>query len=463
MAATSQQLSDWEGLMWRLETDPFLSANIGNVSVLDRPIDVDVLRRRMAWAVASIPRLRQRIRPMPYNLGAPAWVDDVDFDLARHVRRVRLAAPGDDRTLAALAAAIAAEPFDRDHPLWELVVVDAMVDGRGALIQKFHHALADGEGAIVMALSFVDAEREVPEREPPTSEEIPELVPPPPPPSVRDLLVALASRSTDVPKAILREMGASMTDPSRFITNSGKAAESFASLVAQLSEGGPSYSPLWKARSNDRHGEFLTVPFAPVRAAANELGGTVNMALLTVAAAASGDYHRELGTPVERLRAAMAISTRTSVEQTNAFTLARCTVPTGVMTVRERFARVVDLTTHARRTATTTTLDQIARVATALPTPVVNFVVRQQASSVDFATSNVRFAPAPCFIAGARIVHNYALGPLVGVAYNLTMVSYTGQLDMGIHIDTAAIADPALLRSALAARFEEFAALAPRN
>ena len=53
------------------------------------------------------------------------------------------------------------------------------------------------------------------------------------------------------------------------------------------------------------------MPLEPVKEAANELGGTLNIAFLTAAAAAAGAYHRELGAPVDSLRASMAISTRT--------------------------------------------------------------------------------------------------------------------------------------------------------
>ena len=49
------------------------------------------------------------------------------------------------------------------------------------------------------------------------------------------------------------------------------------------------------------------------------------------------------------------------------------------------------------------------------------------------------------YIAGAKLLQNYAVGPLGGVAFNLTMLSYVGSLDMGINIDAAAVADPALL------------------
>jgi hypothetical protein len=85
----------------------------------------------------------------------------------------------------------------------------------------------------------------------------------------------------------------------------------------------------------------------------------------------------------------------------------------------------------------------------------VTRIARQQTQTVDFATSNVRAAPFPVYIAGARVVENYPIGPLGGVAFNLTLMSYDGSLDMGLHIDTKAIEDPALLRTLTRTAFDD--------
>ena len=71
---------------------------------------------------------------------------------------------------------------------------------------------------------------------------------------------------------------------------------------------------------------------------------------------------------------------------------------------------------------------------------------RQQTETVDFATSNVRGAPFDLYVAGAKIVANYPMGPTGGTAFNLTLLSSGGSLDMGLNIDAAAVDDPELLR-----------------
>jgi len=59
----------------------------------------------------------------------------------------------------------------------------------------------------------------------------------------------------------------------------------------------------------------------------------------------------------------------------------------------------------------------------------------------------------PLYIAGSEVLENYAVGPLGGVAYNLTLLSYNHSLDMGVNIDTAAVTEPDLLRDCLKKAF----------
>jgi hypothetical protein len=100
-------------------------------------------------------------------------------------------------------------------------------------------------------------------------------------------------------------------------------------------------------------------------------------------------------------------------------------------------------------------LDQLAGAMNLLPTSALVAAARHQAETVDFTTSNLRGAPFPLFFGGAQIVENYPVGPLAGTAFNLTVLSYAGELHLGLLADSAAIADPEALRDALADAFEE--------
>jgi 5-methyltetrahydrofolate--homocysteine methyltransferase len=115
----------------------------------------------------------------------------------------------------------------------------------------------------------------------------------------------------------------------------------------------------------------------------------------------------------------------------------------------------------AREGSASGSLEAIATVSTVIPTSVVTRLARAQSETVDFATSNVRGAGVPLYVAGSKLLENYPVGPLGGVAFNVTLMSYMGSLDVGINIDEAAIESPALLRDSLVESLREISAYAP--
>jgi diacylglycerol O-acyltransferase / wax synthase len=250
-----------------------------------------------------------------------------------------------------------------------------------------------------------------------------------------------------------------LADPASIPDASSAAAKTFRGIVNQLSDTAGARSPLWTERSLHRRVETTRAPFRATKDAAKRLGGTLNTAFLTAAADAAAAYHAELGTPVESLRASMAISTRTEESGANAFSLARLLVPTGEMPIAERFLAIHEATQMARETSKTAGLDAIAALASTLPTSVITRLARQQSQTIDFATSNVKGSPVPVFVAGAQLLEVYPIGPLGGVAFNLTLMSYLGSLDMALNIDTAAVEQPELLARCLDRSFTALASV----
>ena len=92
----------------------------------------------------------------------------------------------------------------------------------------------------------------------------------------------------------------------------------------------------------------VRAPFRATKDAAKRLGGTLNTAFVTAAAEAASRYHVDLGVPVDQLRTTMAISTRTSAADANAFTVARMMVPTGPMPIQDRFQLIQAIASEAR-------------------------------------------------------------------------------------------------------------------
>jgi diacylglycerol O-acyltransferase len=464
-------MSEQEALMWALEQDPVLRSTFAQLTLLDRPADPARFRDRMARCARLVPRLRQRVVDPIGGLGVPEWVDDPLFDLDFHVRHVSVPAPGTLRQLLDLAALLSSDPFDRARPLWQFTVIDGLADGSGALLAKLHHTITDGEGGVRLSALFVDLERD-PGAEPPLEE-------PPPAPeaeevaggdglgrnpvaAVADNLLGSVRGGLGLARRAVTGAGDAVTHPTSVPGRAADAIDASRSLFRQAAVTEPARSPLWGERSLRRHLEVLSIPLDDVKRVAKGLGGTVNDVFVAGAVGAAGAYHREKGAPVESLRMAMPVSTRTDRGSGgNAFAPTRLIVPTGIEDPAARFAAVREVIGVTRSERVLGITGGLATVLGALPAPLLVRLARQQVGTVDFTTSNVRGAPFELYIGGGRVLANHPLGPMAGTAFNLTTLSYKGQLDMGCLVDAAAVDDPALLRRCLVEAYDELLALAP--
>lgn len=452
--------------MWALELDPVLRSSFATVTFLDRPVDPARFRSRMRLAIEALPRLRQRVGDTGAGLATPSWVDDPYFDIDFHIRTLAVPAPADERAVLDLAAVLSADPFDRARPLWQFTMVEGLVDGRGAMIQKLHHSLTDGEGGIRLSASFIDLERDAPD---PVIEWAAANAAPPsaqsPFESVRESMAAGLRLPADLARQAVAGTVGAITDPGGAPGRAGDAVETTRSLLRQLAVTEPAHSPLWTERSLKRSIEVLSIPLVEAKEVSGRLGGTVNDWFVTGATGAAGAYHRRSGASVDQLRMAMPVSTRRSKGEerpsgerssgTNSFAPTRVLVPAGIEDPVARFDAVRAVLATNRTERAVGAVGRLAGVLSVLPTSVLARFARQQVGTVDFTTSNVRGAPFPIYIAGARIESNHPLGPLAGTAFNLTTISSDGDLDMGCVVDTGAITDPALLRSCLVDAYEE--------
>jgi len=433
------RMSDPEAVMWAAERDPVLRSSFLNVIICDKPLDIQRFRRRLALVVDAVPRLRQRVVVTP--LGPPSWREDRDFDLSHHVRHVALAPPGSDRQLLELAGDLFEDAFDPARPLWTFLVVEGLSGGRGALVSKLHHTITDGVGGVRLSALWVD-------RSP--DDDQPEL------PTALPAAVADDGGPTG-PVAVLAELvgrqleaaGAAATLARHTVTDPLTAVRAVGSLV-QLDQ---ARSPLWRRRGVRRRLEALSFDLDEVKLAAKRLGGTVNDLFVCALSDAAGAYHRNRCADISDLRMAMPVSTRR--ERTaggNDFVPTRVPVPCGELAPEARFALVHDRLAQVRE-GPPGLFAAGAAALSVLPAPLVTRLARQQAGTVDFAASNVRGAPFDLWIAGARILHNHAMGPTAGTAFNATVLSTAGALDLGLCCDPAAVLDPAELRDRIDTAF----------
>jgi WS/DGAT/MGAT family acyltransferase len=456
-----RRMSDLEALMWNLEKDPHLNSTFANVTILDRPPDLERFRRKMARAVTTIPRLRQRVVPGFGRLAPPMWQDDPSFDIDFHVRRDGLPDGATDRDLFDFATRYWQIPFDRTRPLWAFALVDGLPGGRGAIVQKMHHTITDGVGGVRMSEQFIDLERDP---SPPMGDVEPEATLADAGPSgflatLSDTAAHVARRTAGAAQRGVQETAHVLAHPTQWGAVGSAGVETTRSVVRQTMVTDHAHSPLWTERSLWRRLEVLSVPMEDARRVAKDLDGSLNDFFVTGAARGAGAYHQAKGAPVDELRMAMPISTRSDHSSGgNSFAPSRVLVPTAIDDPVTQFTEVRDRLARTRTERAFSVLEGLAGVMNVLPTSVLVRMTRQQVETVDFTTSNVRGAPLPLYIAGGLIEANYPLGPLAGTAFNLTLLSYDGALNMGLAIDTGAVDDPELLRTSIEQAFADLLA-----
>jgi Wax ester synthase-like Acyl-CoA acyltransferase domain len=106
------------------------------------------LREHIRSVLAVTPPLRQK--PLESGLWESTTpylisVDDPNFDLDHHIRRIELRAPGGEHELNDFIARIAESPLDRNRPLWALWFIEGLVGGRIAIVLHVNQMALDKE------------------------------------------------------------------------------------------------------------------------------------------------------------------------------------------------------------------------------------------------------------------------------------------------------------------------------
>jgi WS/DGAT/MGAT family acyltransferase len=453
-------MSDTEAVMWAVEKDPALRSDFCNLTILDHAPDEKRLRATLDRALAAIPRLRQRVVAAPLRLVPPEFADDPSLDVDYHVRRIAVPAPGDVRAVLDVCEQLAEGSLDRSRPLWEFTLIDGLAGGRAALLQKVHHTISDGVGGLKLSLALLDLEPDPPFAD----DDAPAPAPAPvatgstgPVEALRAAIADATRRNAGIACRAASGAADVLTHPVRLPGRAFDAARLARSVGRQGFVADRSHSDLLAGRSLRRHFEQCSVSLPALKATANALGGSVNDAYVTGICAGLGRYHERYGSAVTDLRMAMPVSTRDRGDDAaNRFAPARVLVPIQpAHDVRALFAAVQARLTVAKEEPALGALEGMAGLATYLPTAFLVAYTRNQARTIDFATSNLRGSPLPLYLAGARIAGSYPFGPRAGAALNVTTLGYCDALDIGVNVDPAAVTDIDGLMLDIAAAFDE--------
>ena len=220
-------------------------------------------------------------------------------------------------------------------------------------------------------------------------------------------------------------------------------------------------SPVMVDRSLSVRFATLAYPLDELRRAAKVADGKLNDAFVAAVAGGLRRYHEHLGSPVDELRMTMPINIRTEATADmagNQFVPARFRVPVGIIDPVDRMAAIRELVVAQRGEPALALTQPLAGLLNRLPTNVTTAVFGGMLKGVDFVTSNVPGAPVPVFAGGARIVEQFAFGPLSGAAANITLLSWLDQVCIGVNMDRAAVVAPGTFLACLGEGFDEVVA-----
>lgn len=445
-----------DAVMWGIEKDPVLRSTITAVAMLDRVPDWDRFLERIDRTSRLIPRMRQRVVIPTLRLGTPRWAFDETFDLSYHVRRVRVPEPGGLREVLDLAQPIAMAAFDRARPLWEFTLVEGVEGGGAALIQKLHHSLTDGVGAVELAMLMLDSERDPAEAT---------AMPAPPrvhrPSTAQSVAGAAGNLLGWWTRSMVQIPTAAVSTAVSIIRNPVGTAASTRDLVVSAAKvltpmSAPDQEVL-HARTLARRFHTVEIPLVDLSAAGHAASGTINDAFLAAVIEGLRRYHRLQDVDVDELRVTMPVSLRQAGDDLggNHFAPARFSVPANIDDPIERMQRLGQIARDWQREPALELTDSLAYVLDRLPVRVTTALFGSMLKHIDTVVTNVPGLPQTCYLAGAEVVREYAFAPTAGAAVNVALLSHCDTACIGIVVDAGAVTDEAQLVQSIIDGFDD--------
>jgi diacylglycerol O-acyltransferase len=275
------------------------------VYVVDGELPFEKVHAHFAARMHLVPRYRQKLALVPFNLSHPKWVDDPDFDLDYHLEAFSV--PEGSTLEAAMDKLLELNEklLDRSRPLWKTYVVDG-VPGQTLLLQQVHHAMIDGVSAVELSMVLLDFE--------------PDAAPPAPPKEVRK--AAPTPSAIELITEAVRENVESLTEnPLASVHTDRKSLQLLANAGRAMSRffTSPAITAPWNAGvvGPKRKVRWSSHDFAEFREIRRALGGTINDVVLAVVSEGAARYLdrcRE-DTANKHFRIMCPVSVRTEDEQ----------------------------------------------------------------------------------------------------------------------------------------------------
>ena len=431
------------------DEDPHTSMAIASVGIFEGPPpSQDEVLDLMHEALPRIPRYRQKVRRVPYDLGRPGWVDDQHFTIEYHVRRTALPAPGTTAQLRALVGRLMAQRLDRERPLWEMWVIEGLGSGDWALLSKLHHCMVDG-------VSGTDLLRVVlePEPGPPPADD---WTPAAEPSTARVLTGALADLALD-PLRGLNALRRNLAAPGPFLRRALDAGRG--SLTLTRAAWPARRSSLSGAIGQQRRYEWARASLGDIKAVRAALGGTLNDVVLTIITGAFRSLLQARGEPLDphTVRSLVPVSLRLPGQESiydNRVSLLLPYLPVEIEDPVERLTEVRRRMNALKASKEASAGEAITALSAYGPFPLVSSVVRLgfhvPQRTIVTVTTNVPGPRHRLQLAGRPLRELFPYVPISStVRLGIAIFSYGDELTFGITGDYDTATDVDVLSHAI--------------
>jgi diacylglycerol O-acyltransferase / wax synthase len=462
-----KHLSIVDGAFLHLES-PEMPMHVGSVHLFELPAGYqgswyEDVKAHVTSRMHLAPVFTRKLALMPFDLANPVWIDDDDIDLDYHMRYLVLPKPGTLEQLWTLVSRLHSMLLDRSRPLWEFYVIEGLQSGQVAFYGKVHHAAIDGQAGVMLGQSVFDLTPE------------PRKVRPP-----------RARRGSRYQLGVAEMLAAGLENQLNQLLQLGKLlpglAKSAAATIGQAvrelrtpadpGEKAPGKlklappTPFNHSITNQRAFTAVSLPLDETKRIGKALKASVNDMVLWLCATALRGYladSREL--PDKSLVAVVPISLREAGDATMNNQVAGTVIDLGTQQADplQRLA-LIKAGTAAMKQQMGTWGGVVPTDFPSLGSPwlisgLASLYGRSRlADRLRFANvtiSNVPGVPMPVYLAGAKMLNHYPVSIVVhGVALNITVQSYMGQLCFGLIACRRAVPDVDELGRQLQRAFE---------
>ena len=443
--------------------------HVGAVDIFDPGPDGFDYERLIALIrdrIAFVPRYRQRVRSVPARLAGPVWVDDENFDLTFHVRRSALPRPGTLDQLRDFVGRVLARRMDRSRPLWEMYLVEGLVDGGFALVSKTHLVLVDGIDGVDLGQVLLDAAERPPMTPEDTWQPLPE-------PSDLELVGGALLESSQDPSMAIENLRGALTGALGVAVAVGEVVGGIGGALGELAGDAlrgrrPSAdSPLAGPVSEQRRVAFVRASLADLQVVRKEHDHTVNDVVLAMITGGLRAWLLTRGEAVSSGSSLTALVPMSVTEEDGEPTSLGSQVaphlqslPIGEPNAPMRLHQVAYATRAHKETGRAVGARSLADIAGFAPSTLHTLGVRVSAEVLrkkhDILITNVPGPQLPLYAAGARMVASYPVLPLsAGHQLTIGVTSYDGEVYIGLNGDRYAIRDLDVLAQCLTDALEE--------